>query len=95
MKKLALFLLLLFAAVQAVPAIRALVDGEKILVFNVDEEKCAGKQVADYFKDSRNSFAACLEQISLTARLIAPVQPDDQLPLHPCLERHTPPPNFC
>lgn len=94
MKKVALFLLLLFAAVQVIPLVMTALGVEKTLIFNVDEEKNNGK--AQNFEDKK-------EKKDLLALLLSPVFESknktshgiagNKIPSTPFLEKMTPPPN--
>lgn len=95
MKKIALLLLVLFTAVQVVPAVQAWCDTGKVLVFNVDEEKHSGKQAPDDLKEKKFFADHFLQIRQLAVTIHASFQKDDAIPLSPCLEQLVPPPNFC
>jgi hypothetical protein len=94
MKRIASILLLLFALVQAGPAIRAIAD-DNISVFVADEEKGIEKNSAIEKNDkNRCSFSTSLsaqfsQRITIACHLAEKIHPS------PCLEKLTPPPNFC
>lgn len=94
MKKIALFLLLLFAAVQAIPLVVSIIDADKTLIFNVDEEKQSEKgNMVDEKKIKKDYLALLLSPVfeSNPQNLVASF--DNQLPPIPFLEKSTPPPN--
>lgn len=93
MKKIAVILFLVFAAVQVAPALCSLFS-QATSVFMVDEEKSEDKNESekktkkDYtaFADYTTGFSHKLN----TAFLLA-----EKILSSPCLEKLTPPPNFC
>lgn len=94
MKKVALFLLLLFAAVQAIPLAMSLLGAEKTLIFNVDEEKNSSKGQSFEDKKEKKDYLALLtgpvfeSSIKTFNGLIG-----NSIPASPFLEKNTPPPN--
>ena len=94
MKRIALFILLIFATVQIVPGVNACItDDPASVVFTKDEEKHAEKSSIEFQKDKKinpayHQLADLLSQQLNTAFHVA----EKILPA-PCLEQHTPPPN--
>jgi hypothetical protein len=93
MKKMALFLLLLFTTVQVLPGIKGLFsDHMNAVVFNPDEEK-TGEKANECKKDSKEypayqQLAALFSlKINTAFQLSAIILPA------PSLEKLTPPPN--
>lgn len=94
MKKIALFILLLFATVQVVPGVQAFFsDFSQGLVFNVDEEKNSEKSAADNQKEKKEYPAYESISAALTHRLNTALHLADKLAPAPYLEMLTPPPN--
>ena len=94
MKQIAVIFLFIFALVQAGPAVcHWAIDTTS--VFMVDEEKGAEKIDAEEKKEKKDyagffSQASGLSHKINTAFLLA-----EKIQLSPCLEKLTPPPNFC
>lgn len=93
MRKIAVILFLVFAAVQVAPAVCSFFS-PSTSVFMVDEEKGEDKNESE--KKSKKDYAAFASYTTEfshklnTAFLLAEkIQPS------PCLEKLTPPPNFC
>lgn len=94
MKKIALFILLLFGTVQAVPGLKAIFsDRTSSVIFNVDEDK-NGEKTADSSKKISKEYSDYqhLSQI-LSLRLHIAFQLTEKILPAPCLERFIPPPN--
>lgn len=95
MKKIALFILLLFAAVQTVPAVQSFFSESKALIFNVDEEKNTDKTCADETKEKKEFPGSPFLSIILSINLNTAFHLAESILTPPCLEKNTPPPNFC
>lgn len=94
MKKIALFILLLFGTVQVVPGLKAMFsDGISSVIFNVDEDK-NGEKTTDSGKKITKEYSD-YQQLSaiLSLRLHIAFQLTEQILPAPSLERLTPPPN--
>ncbi len=94
MKKIALFILLLFATVQVIPGLKAMFsDRISSVIFNVDEDK-NGEKTADSIKKITKEYPD-YQQLSaiLSLRLRIAFQLTEQILPAPSLERLTPPPN--
>ncbi len=93
MKKISVILLFLFALVQAGPAFNALFSTSTV-VFMVDEEKSEDK-----IEESKNDkkeipFLAYLS-VEFSHRISTALHQAEKIQAPPCLEKLTPPPNFC
>lgn len=93
MKKAAAIFLFLFAFVQAAPAFCTLFS-ETSSVFVMDEEK--GEDKTESEKKDKKDFTAFIRisgcfshDVSTAIHLVENIHPS------PCLEKLTPPPNFC
>lgn len=98
LKKIATILLLIFTMVQAAPAIKLLVKGESVSLFNPDEEKNSGEKsgkLKDGHKQVSDLLIAQSADISLTSLSKWRFMSGETLPVHPCTDKLTPPPNFC
>lgn len=93
MKRIAAILLIIFALVQAGPAVQTLVNPDQVSLFIVDEEKNNVKEdQAKSFKSfcSANHFAFLLVASKSANHFIT----SERLSVSPYLGNHTPPPNF-
>jgi hypothetical protein len=90
MKKIAAILLFLFALVQAGPVICSLFS-ETNSVFVMDEEKSEENEKKEKIKLTALSSISghFSHEINTALHLAEQIQPS------PCLEKLTPPPNFC
>ncbi|HPH31920.1 MAG TPA: hypothetical protein PLB49_08715 [Chitinophagaceae bacterium] len=95
MKKIALFILLLFATVQVIPGMQALFsDRNGSVIFNVDEEKNGEKTVDTSQKINKEYSDYCQLSAILSQRLLTAFHLSEQILPAPSLERLTPPPNY-
>ncbi len=91
MKKIATLLLFLFTLVQAVPALTALFADE-IIFFIVDEDKNEEKAEK---KEKKEYVAPALAINQLSQKINTAFHLAEKIHTSPCLEKPTPPPNFC
>ncbi len=95
MKKIALFLLLLFATVYVVPTLQSFGNNTAINIFDVDEEKTGDKGKTEESKEKKY-FSLFSHQNEAFSRIIGTaIHLAEQIPASPCMEKLTPPPNFC
>lgn len=95
MKRTALFILLIFGLVQTVPALQSFFNTSNALVFNIDEEKSSEKTDIEEKKEKKDySGLALLNQV-LAAKSCVAFHDTESIQPPPCLEKLTPPPNFC
>jgi len=95
MKKIAIFILLIFTLVQAAPALQTVFNLENGLVFSLDEEN-NGDCGEIKEKKEKKDYSAILPVIKLTEDLfLSSFQLTETIHPSPCLENLTPPPNFC
>lgn len=93
MKKIASILLFLFALVQAWPAITSLFSPSTV-VFMVDEEKSDEKN--DETKKAKKEIPFVVHQsIEFSHQISTALHAAEKIQAPPCLEKLTPPPNFC
>ena len=93
MKKIAAILLLIFALVQVAPAVSSLFTASSTVLV-IDEEK--GDQKTETEKKDKKDYSTisfCSE--SLSNRINTAFHQAEKIHSSPCLEKPTPPPNFC
>ena len=94
MKKIALFILLLFATVQVIPGLQAMFsERSSSVIFNVDEEKNGEKTVDASQQFNKEYSDYCQLSAILSQRLHIAFHLTEQILPAPSLERLTPPPN--
>lgn len=95
MKRTAIFILIVFSLVQVTPALQSFFSESSALVFNVDEEKNSDKTETLDKKEKTDytDFISLLKNQSLKIRLAFHLS--ESIAPFPCLEKPTPPPNFC
>lgn len=92
MKKIAFFILILFTVVQTIPTIQSLWEPDQAIVLDITEEKKIDKDDTKSVKEfiSVHSINLDLGVKSLTQMHL----PENIMP-SPCMDKLTPPPNFC
>ncbi len=95
MKKIALFILLLFAAVQTIPAVQSFFSESKALIFNVDEEKSVDKTTIDEIKEKKEYPAYDSLSAILSGKLSTAIHLAEAILPSPSMQKLTPPPDFC
>ena len=93
MKKIAAILLFLFAFVQAGPAVAALVS-DSTTVFMVDEEK-ADEKIEETKKSKKEIPFFANQSLEFSHQINTALHVAEKIQAAPCLEKLTPPPNFC
>ena len=93
MKKIAAILLFLFALVQAGPAVTSLFSSSAT-VFMVDEEKGDEKNEGTK-KDKKETPFVAYQSVELSNQINTALHVAEKIQASPCLEKLTPPPNFC
>ena len=94
MKKIALFILLLFAIVQVIPGLQAMFSNQVCsVIFNVDEEKNGEKTVDGHQKFNKEYSDFCQLSDILSQRLTIAFHLTEKILPAPSLEQLTPPPN--
>ncbi len=94
MKKIALFILLLFAVVQVLPGLQSMFsERSSSVIFNVDEEKNGEKTVDASQQFNKEYSDYCQLSAILSLRLHIAFHLTEQILPAPSLERLTPPPN--
>jgi hypothetical protein len=95
MKRIAILILFIFTQVQIVPAIQSLFRESLGYVFNIDEEKTAENREADEKKETKD-FAGPFYVIKFqSVKNNVALHLAENISPSPCLEKLTPPPNFC
>lgn len=92
MRKIAVILLVLFALVQAGPAVTALFS-PSVPVFLVDEEKADDKTETE--QKLKKDYTCFADHITAFSReLNTAFHLAEKILAAPCIEKNTPPPNF-
>lgn len=93
MRKIAAILLIVFATVQVAPAVYSLLSPSSS-VFMVDEER--GDDLKGSDKKEKKDYPAFVHPAAeLTQQLTIAFHVAERICSSPCLEKLTPPPNFC
>lgn len=95
MKKIAIFILFVFTLVQVVPAMQSLFKLNNGLVFNIDEEKTGEKTDTNEKKEKKDYSSLSLIVKVLPTKAYVSFHHVERIHPSPCLEKLTPPPNFC
>jgi hypothetical protein len=93
MKKIAAIFLFLFALVQAGPAVTALFSPSSV-VFMVDEEK-GDEKIEETKKTKKEIPFVAHQSIEFSHQISTALHAAEKIQAPPCLEKLTPPPNFC
>jgi hypothetical protein len=93
MKKTAAILLFLFTLVQAGPAVAALFSSSPV-VFVVDEEKGTEKTEEDK-KSKKDPVSIPYQSVQVSLEAVIALHEAEKILVSPCLEKISPPPNFC
>lgn len=93
MKKIATILLLLFALVQAGPAFNTLFS-DSTTVFMMDEEK-GDEKIEETKKEKKESSFVAYKSYAVYHQISTALHVAEKIQASPCLEKLTPPPNFC
>jgi hypothetical protein len=95
MKKIAIFILFVFTMVQAGPAIQSLFNLDNGIVFNIDEEKGDEKTESNEKKEKKDNSIHYLFVKAISAKTKITIHLAEKIHPYPCLDKFTPPPNFC
>jgi hypothetical protein len=93
MKKIAAIFLLIFALVQAAPAITSLFS-DTTIVFIVDEEK-GGEKIEEDKKDKKENPYVLFQSRELSHEVSTALHLAESIQASPFVKNPTPPPNFC
>lgn len=94
MKKIAFLLFMVFASVQLAPAVMA-VFSDTTSVFIADEEKSEEKGTNTDNKEKKYYTSYSLQSDKLANKINTAFHAAEKIHASPCLEKLTPPPNFC
>jgi hypothetical protein len=94
MKKIAFAFFLIFSLVQVMPAMKALYP-DNSTIFMVEDEKSQEKNQNSETKEKKifSEFPGIADELS--HKLNTALHVADKIHPFPCLEKFTPPPNFC
>lgn len=95
MKKIAIFILFVFTLVQVVPALQSLFKVNSGIVFTMDEEKSDEKTETNEKKEKKDYSSLSLLVKAASAKVNISFHLAEKIFTSPCLEKLTPPPNFC
>lgn len=94
MKKLAWFILFLFASVQVIPGVRGFFQDSKVIVFTIDEEKNTDKTISEDLKEKKDYTAYSSLSSQLTDRINTAFHVAEKILPAPSLDPTNPPPNI-
>ena len=94
MKKIACLLLLIFTLVQLAPAVQAFFT-HTTSIFIADEEKGEEKISTKEIKDKKDFAGHNFLSTDHSAKINTAFHLSENIQPSPCLEKLTPPPNFC
>lgn len=94
MRKLALLLFLVFATVQLAPAVMALFS-QTTTVFIADEEKGEEKGNSSDNKEKKDYTDLLSQSANLSNKIRTAFHLTEKIHPSPCMEKLSPPPNFC
>lgn len=81
--------------VQVVPALHSLFKENQTFVFNIDEEKTADKNDPDLKNEKKDYPSLTYLNYIQTNKTNIAIHLAEKIYPFPCLEKLTPPPNFC
>lgn len=93
MKKTAFIFLFIFTLVQALPVVNALFNDSTIVLL-IDEEKGEDKKETE-IKDKKEFGHYALASSGYSQKMNTAIHIAEAILPSPCLEKLTPPPNFC
>lgn len=92
MKKIAFFILLLFTVVQTLPTIQSVLSSDQVIVLDITEEKKIDKKET---KSVKEFISVCNINLHLDLKFHTQIHPAESIMPSPCMDKLTPPPNFC
>ena len=95
MKKISIFILFIFALVQVAPAIQSFCKLDNGFVFNIDEEKGGEKTDTNEKKEKKDYSSSSLLIKVVSIKASVSFHLSEKIYPSPCLEKLSPPPNFC
>jgi len=95
MKRIAILILFIFSLLQVVPAMQSLFNQENGIVFNIDEEKGDEKTEPNEKKEKKDNSIHSLFVKAISAKTKITIHLAEKIHPYPCLDKFTPPPNFC
>jgi hypothetical protein len=93
MKKVAFIFLVVFTLVQALPVVNVLFNDSTIVLL-IDEEKGEDKKETE-LKDKKEFSHYALTSTGYSEKMNTAIHIAEAILPCPCLEKLTPPPNFC
>lgn len=95
MKKIASFILIIFTLVQATPALQRLFRNTSDIVFTIDEENSIDKKSTADKKENKDYHLIAYSVKIESLKTAVAFHEAEKIQAPPCLEKFTPPPNFC
>lgn len=95
MNRIAILILFIFSFVQALPAMQSLFNLENGIVFNIDEEKGDEKTETNEKKEKKDYSSLTFFVKAVSAKANISFHLAEKIHPSPCMEKLTPPPNFC
>lgn len=95
MKKIAIFILFIFTLVQVAPALQSLFQNSNSIIFTVHEEKSSETTESEEKKEKKEFSSLSLLVKAVSAKTTVAFHLAEKLHPSPCLEKLTPPPDFC
>ncbi len=92
MKRIAFLILILFTVVQTLPTINTLFGADQAIVLDITEEKKIDKNDTKSVKEFISVHSINLE---LGVKPLTQIHLPESIVPSPCLDKLTPPPNFC
>lgn len=92
MKKIALFILILFTAVQILPAFQSISGTDQAIVLDITEEKKIDKENSKSIKEFISVYSL---NPGLAVKFLTQIHLSERIMPSPCFDKLTPPPNFC
>lgn len=95
MKKIAIFIVFIFTLVQVASALQSLLKSSAGIVFTVHEEKSSETTESEEKKEKKEFSSLSLLVKAVSAKTTVAFHLAEKIHPSPCLEKLTPPPNFC
>jgi hypothetical protein len=92
MKKIAFFILILFAVLQVLPTIQSIWGDDQAIVMDMNEEKKADKEDT---KSNKEFLSYYNTSTDLSVKVNTQIHLAENILPSPCQEKLTPPPDFC
>lgn len=95
MKKIAILIVFIFTLVQVAPALQSFFQNSTCIIFSVDEEKGSETTDSEEKKEKKELSSLSLLVKAVSAKTTVAFHLAEKIHPSPCLEKLTPPPDFC